>query len=135
MAYVQTQLIYGIPLLSDSIQPPVPSEPHLCFPHYDRSPLLQALLYDTEGPRPDGLLSFYSGDSDTKPFAFGVAMTDFDATFDEFHHHWELEADALTVTAELDQTFQTMLAALPMDLRSEVMAYGPARFFLLWMTS
>lgn len=126
MSYVIANLIYGIPLLQD-IDLPFPLEDNKCFPNYEdeRTEILTTFMDKYDSP---GLICNYSGNSDTKPGAFGVLVGSSDVN--DLFFNFKIGIDQST-----KNSFNKLWNTLPENIKVEIKKYGEPRLFVLWSTS
>jgi hypothetical protein len=114
MTYAIFTPVYGIPLNINHASSP-------------RSEEMEDMI-DGEVP---GIITKYSGRGDY-PVAFGIELG---KGFDECAHHIEVTAVLLTATPEQVTEFDDLFAGLDDELKTEMLAFGAPRVFLLVSSS
>ena len=79
----------------------------------------------------DGFLTYYSGNGDVTPKAFGVYISEFNECF----YSLDVSQLKLTPTPEMIAQYNKNYAALSQDLKDEIDSFGKPRAFILWTTS
>ena len=79
----------------------------------------------------DGFLSYYSGNADVAPRAFGV----FISQFNECGYSLDISELKLTPTPEIIAEYNKNYDALSQEMKDEINAFGQPRTFILWTTS
>ena len=79
----------------------------------------------------DGFLSYYSGNADVEPRAFGV----FISQFNECGYSLDISQLKLSPKPEMIMEYNKNYEALSQELKDEINSFGQPRVFILWATS